>query len=65
MVTNIEKPVHHRFSRSTENIPIVSENVADDSIVSIQHHPQELGLFYAILLRILHLDPAYASTEVS
>ena len=30
MVTNIEKPVHHRFTCSTENIAIVCESVAED-----------------------------------
>ena len=29
-VTNIRRPVHHRFSRLTENIAIVSESVAED-----------------------------------
>ena len=30
MVTNIERPVHHRFSRSAKNIAILSESVAEE-----------------------------------
>ena len=30
VVLNSERPVHHRFAGSTENIAIVSENVAED-----------------------------------
>ena len=52
VVTNIERPVHHRFAYSAENIDIVSESVAENSNVSINHRSQELGT----LLRILHLD---------
>ena len=29
VVTNIERPEHHRFSRSAENIAIASESVAE------------------------------------
>ena len=47
MVTNIEKPVHHRFSRSTEKIAIVSESVAEGSNLSIHRRTQELRLSYS------------------
>ena len=30
VVTNIERPVHHCFARSAENITIVSEGFAED-----------------------------------
>ena len=43
VVTNIEKPVHHRFDRSAENIAIVNESVAEDRNVSISRRSQELG----------------------
>ena len=48
MITNISKPVHHRLARSAENIAIVSENVAEDSNVSIHRRSLELGLSYRI-----------------
>ena len=48
--------IHHRFSRSAENIAIVSESVAEDSSVSIPFRSQELGLTYGTLWRIFHLD---------
>ena len=54
--TNIERPGHHRFARSAENIAIVSESVAKDPNVDIPRRPQELGLSYGTLWRILHLD---------
>ena len=37
VATNTERPVHHRFARSTENIAIVNESVAEDPNVSIPH----------------------------
>ena len=40
---NIDRPVRHRFARSTENIAIVSESIAEDPNVSISRLPQELG----------------------
>ena len=43
MATNIERPVHHRFARSAENIAIVSENVAEVPNVLIPLRIQELG----------------------
>ena len=43
MITNIERPGHHRFTRSAENTAIVSENVAKDPNVSIPRRCQELG----------------------
>ena len=55
-VTNIVRPVHHRFARSAENIAAVSESVAEDPNVSIPRRSQELGLSYGTLWRILHLD---------
>ena len=55
-VTNIERPVHHRFARSAKNIAIVSESVAEGRNVWIPRRPQELGLSYGTLWRILHLD---------
>ena len=54
VVTNIERPVDHRFARSTENIAIVSESIDENPNVSIPHRSQELGLFYGTLWRILH-----------
>ena len=56
VVTNIERPVHHCFARSAENIAIVSEGIADDPNVSIPRRSQELGLSYGTLGFILHLD---------
>ena len=56
VATYIESPVHNRLVRSAEDIAIVSESVAEDSNVSIPRCSQELGQFYAILWRILHLD---------
>ena len=56
MVTNIERPMHHRFTRSDENIAIVSENVAKHPNVSIPRRSQELGLSCDTLWHILHLD---------
>ena len=46
--TNIERPVHHRFARPTENIVIVSESVGEDRNVSIPHphRSQVLGLSF-------------------
>ena len=52
MVTNIERPLHHRFARSAENIAIVSESFAKDPNVSIPVRSQELGLSYDTLWRI-------------
>ena len=43
VVTNIERPVHHRFARSAENIGIVSKSVVEDVNVPIPRHSQELG----------------------
>ena len=56
MVTNIEKPIHHRFARSAENIAIVSKTVAEDPNVSIPRRPEKLGVSYSTLWRILHFD---------
>ena len=55
MVINIERPAHHRFARSAENIAIVSESFAEDPYLPIPHRSQELGLSYGILWRFLHL----------
>ena len=44
VVTNIERPLHYHYGRSTANIAIVSESVAENSNVLIPHHCQELGL---------------------
>ena len=52
VVTNIDRPVHHRFARSAENIVIVSESIAEDPNVSITHRSQESS-------------PAQATTEAS
>ena len=69
VIINIERSVHHRFAHSAENIAIVSESVAKDTNVSIPRCPQELGLSYGTLWRILHLDlhlhSAHAATETS
>ena len=56
VVTNLERPVHHRFACSAEIIAIVSESVVEDPNVSIPHRSQKLGLSYRTLWRILHLD---------
>ena len=56
VVTNIERPVHHRFARSAVNIAIVGESAAEEPNVSIPRCPQELGPSYGTLWRILHLD---------
>ena len=42
VVTNIERPAHHCFARSAENIALVSNSVAEDMNVSILHRSQEL-----------------------
>ena len=55
LVTNIERPVYHRFARSTENIAIISESVAEDPNVSIPPRSQELRLYCGTLWRISHL----------
>ena len=60
VVTNIERPVRHRFVRSAENIVIVSESVAEGPNVSIPCHSQDLGLFYGTLwlyFTFRHLHP--------
>ena len=54
--TNIKRLVHHRFARSTENIAIGRENVAEDPNVSISRRFQKLRLSYGILWRVLRLD---------
>ena len=56
VVTNIEKPVHHRFARSVQNIAIVSEIVAEDLNVLIPCRSQNLRQFYGTLSHIVHLD---------
>ena len=56
VVTNIEKPVHHRFARPAEYITILSESVAEDPNVLIPRRCQELGLSYDTLWRLLHSD---------
>ena len=73
VVTNIERPVHYRFTCSAENIAIVSESVAEGPNVSIHRRSQELELSFGTLWRILHLDlllhlyksTSHAATEVS
>ena len=57
VVTNIQRPVHHRFAHSAKNIAIVNESVAEDSNVTIPRRPPELGPFYGILPLDLHLHP--------
>ena len=49
VITNIERPVHHRFACSAENIAIVSESIAEDPNMSILRFYQELGLSYGTL----------------
>ena len=56
MVTNIERAVHYRFLRCTENIAIVSESIAEDPNVTLPRRSQELVLPYGTLWRILPLD---------
>ena len=56
VVTNIERPVHHRFAHSSANTLIVSESVAEDPNVSILRRSQDLLLSFGILWSILHLD---------
>ena len=55
VVTNIKRHVNHRFVRSTENIAIVSDSVAEDPNVSIPRRSEELGMSYGTLCHILHL----------
>ena len=50
------RTVHHRFTRSAENIAIVCESIAEDPNVAISRRSQELGLSYGTLWSILHLD---------
>ena len=69
VVPNTERPVHHRFDRSAENIAILSESVAEDPNVSIPPHSEALGLSYGTLWRILHSglhihpSPVHATNE--
>ena len=56
VVTNMVRPVHHRFVSYAENITFVTESVAEDPNVSITRRSQELGMSYGIFWRILHLD---------
>ena len=56
VVTNIERPVHHRFACSAENVANVSESFADDPNVLIPRRSQESGLSYSTLGHILRLD---------
>ena len=56
IVTNIERPVDHRFARSAEIIAIVSESVAKEQNVTIPCCSQELRLPYGTLWRILPLN---------
>ena len=49
MVKNIERPVHHSYALSVENVAIVIESVAVESNVSIPRRSQELGLSYGTL----------------
>ena len=49
-VTDIVSAVHHRFTRSTENIAAVSESIAEDPNEFIPRRSQELGLYYGIFL---------------
>ena len=58
VITNIEKPVHHRFARSTENIAIVSANVAKDRNVSIPRRSPKLRLstaHYGVFCTYIHI----------
>ena len=54
VVTNIERPVHHRFVRFANNIAIVNESVAQHTNVSIASRSQELELSYGMLWCVLH-----------
>ena len=56
VITNIDRPVHHHFAYSAENIAIASESVAEHPNMSIPCRFQELGLSEGTLWRILHLD---------
>ena len=49
VVTNIQRPLHHRFARTAENIAIESEIVAKDPNMSIPCLSHELGLSYSTL----------------
>ena len=44
VVTNIERPVNHRFGRSAENTAIVSESVAKTRICQFLRNAQKCGL---------------------
>ena len=50
LATNIERPVHHRFARSAENIALVSESVAVGPNVSIPCRFLKLGLSYGAFI---------------
>ena len=56
LITNIERPAHHRFARSAKNFAIVSESVAEVPNMLIPRRSNELGLSYGTLWRILHLN---------
>ena len=55
VVTNVERPVQHRFAHSAENISVINEYVNEDPNVSNPSRSQELGLAYGTLWRTLHL----------
>ena len=50
VVTNIEKPVHHFFACSAENIAIISENVTEEPNVSVPRRSQ--GLCHILQLNL-------------
>ena len=49
VVTNIQRPVHHRLARSADYNAIANESVVEDP-------NQELGPSYGLLWLGLHLD---------
>ena len=51
VVKNIERPKHHRFARSAENIAIVSENVAETRLcpfISVLRNQNRLTAHYGL-----------------
>ena len=45
VIVNTEKPVHRQFTRSSENIAIVSESVAEDTSFSGINTTAYYGIF--------------------
>ena len=48
VVTNIERPMHHRFAHYAENIAIVDESVAEDPNVSTLRNYDSFSAHYGV-----------------